>query len=104
MYIQKVIEENDKLLSARELELVQKTNDAYDKAVKAATKEFEYLQKLNPNIRPNSAQVKKILARVLDAFSDEMNILVEPIAKATRDSYEEGLKETSKIVEASKGG
>jgi len=101
--IQKVVEENDRILKEREQRLIQEINRIYDKAVSAATREFKYLESLNPNIKPSSAQVRKILSKTLSAFETEFKVLVEPIAEATRDSYEEGLRETGQIVGAAKG-
>jgi len=96
--IKKVVEENDRILKNREQELIQKINEVYDKAVRKATEEFKPLEKID--LMSINTQVKRILARTIKVFQDEMKTLVEPIAKATRESYEEGLRETGHILEA----
>jgi hypothetical protein len=95
---QKLIEENDSELKAREDELIQQVNGAYEKAVKEAVKEFTYLSKLNPNIKPSSAQVKKIVENVMDGFGKEFNKLAEPFRKELLLQYEKGLKEASLLL------
>jgi acyl-CoA reductase-like NAD-dependent aldehyde dehydrogenase len=101
--IGKLIEQNDDNLKVRENELINKVNIAYEKAIKEAFKEFKYLEKLNPNIKPSKEQVRKILKRTMAAFSEEMEKLIEPISKATQESYQEGLSETEQILKELKG-
>jgi len=97
--IKGLIEQNDQKLKQRESELITKVNEAYAKAIEAAREEFRYLEKLNPNVKPSDKQVKNILNRTMKVFKAEFDELVEPFQEAIRASYEEGLQETSQIVE-----
>jgi len=100
--IVKLIEKNDDKLKVREDKLIEQINTAYESAIKEAIKEFKYLEKLNANITPSRAQVANILKKTMTAFSEEMEKLVDPITKATQESYDEGLHETGQIVKAAK--
>jgi hypothetical protein len=93
-----LIEQNDVDLKAREDELIQKVDTAYEKAIKEAVKEFKYLEKLNPKVKPSSGQVRKIVERVIESFSQEFNELTEPFQKELVAQYAEGLKEASQLL------
>jgi DNA-directed RNA polymerase specialized sigma24 family protein len=93
-----LIEQNDIDLKKREDELIQKVNTAYEKAIKMAVVDFKYLEKLNPKIKPSSAQVRKIVERVIESFSQEFNELTEPFQKELVLQYTEGLKEASQLL------
>ena len=97
-----LIKQNDGKLKEREEVLITRINIAYEKAIKNAIKEFKELEQIDSKV--STAQVKKILERALNAFSEEMDRLVSPIAEATQDSYEEGLNETGQILKKLKGG
>jgi len=96
--LQNVIEQNDVDLKNREDALIQKVNHAYDNAVKEAIKEFQYLSKLNPDVKPSRAQVGKILDRTIGAFRGEFETLVDPFQKELVAQYEAGLREASQIL------
>jgi predicted transcriptional regulator len=102
--IVKLIEKNDDKLKVRENKLIEQINTTYERAIKEAIKEFKYLEKLNPNIKPSKAQVANILKKTMSAFSEEMEKLVDPITKTTQESYDEGLSETGQIVKAAREG
>jgi len=96
--IKGLIEQNDQKLKQRESELIGRINEAYSRAINAAMEEFRYLEKLNPDIQPSDAQVKKILDKTMKAFRKEFDVLVKPIQEATKESYLEGLEEASELV------
>jgi protoporphyrinogen oxidase len=98
--IVKLIEQNDDKLKVREDKLIERINLAYEKAIKEAIKEFKHLEKIDQ--KPSRVQVANILKKTMNAFSEEMEKLVDPITKATIESYDEGLNETGQIVKASR--
>ena len=102
--IRKVIENNDQAIRLREDALVDRVNRAYDRAIAAAIKEFKGLESISENKKVSSQEVKRILDKTLKAFRSEFEVLVSPIQKATLESYEEGLRETSEIVAELKTG
>ena len=93
-----LIEQNDEDLSKRETELIRNVNKAYKEAIMQAVKEFQYLAKINPLIKPSSEQVKKIVARVIESFSSEFNKLSEPFRKELLRQYEKGLVEAAQLL------
>ncbi len=96
--LRRIIESNDQKLKVREQKLIRDIDIAYEKAVKEAIKEFKYLEKLNPDVKPSNSQVKKILIKALNAFQEEYNSLIEPIKKAMEESYGDGLSEAGQIL------
>jgi len=101
--IQKVIEQDDQKLKLRENELINKINDAYDRAITAARKEFKALEAVSENKKVSSQEVKRILKKTMTVFKKEYDTLIEPIQKMTLECYEEGLEETGKILKELKG-
>jgi len=96
----KMIEQDDQKLKLRENELINKINDAYDRAITAARKEFKALEAVSENKKVSSQEVKRILEKTMTVFKKEYDILIAPIQKMTLECYEEGLEETGKILEA----
>jgi hypothetical protein len=96
--LQSVIEQNDIDLKNREDSLIQKVNHAYDEAVKEATSQFQYLLKLNPDVKPSNGQVKRILDRTIAEFRSKFEELVEPFQKELVAQYEAGLREASQVL------
>ena len=93
-----VIEQNDDDLKKREDLLIKKVNHAYAKGIEKMIKNFRYLMKLNPNIKPSSKQVAKILDTMIKEFNEEMAELVEPFQRELVKQYEEGLNEAGTIL------
>jgi hypothetical protein len=96
--VAKLIANNDAELKKREDILIQKVNRAYENAIKGAVRDFHYLMKLNPKIKPTFGQVAKILDNMITDFQEEMNTLVKPFQKELANQYEEGLREAGNLL------
>lgn len=101
-FLKELIEKNDIELKKKEDKLIQKSNQAYMRAVKEATKEFEKFTKLDSEMKISSKDVKHILERTIKAFRTEFETLVIPFQKELKESYEDALVESSILVAASK--
>jgi hypothetical protein len=98
--VKELIEQNDKVLTEHEEKLIKAINVAYQKALKACTKEFKELEGLDPGVKLGSQQVKEILAKAMTNFQDEYQVLIKPIREAMLKCYDEGLKEAGQFLES----
>lgn len=98
MEIKKLIEKNDEELKKREDILIRKVDAAYEEAIKQAKKEFLYLTKVNPDIKPSHEQVKKIIMRMIASFRGEFGKLVKPFQEELVRQYEDALTEAASIL------
>jgi membrane-associated HD superfamily phosphohydrolase len=96
--ILKLIKRNDEAIKQRENTLTDKVEEAYNRAIAAAIKEFKELENISENKKVSSQEVKRILDKTLKAFGEEFQLLVKPIQEATIESYEEGMSETGQIL------
>jgi len=96
--LKKLIGENDAKLTTLENQLVDEINEVYDAAIKAAIVKFKSLEKMPDSKKVSSDDVQHILNETMTAFSKRFNKLVNPIKEAMLVCYEQGLKETARIL------
>lgn len=95
-----LISQNDSKLKSTEDRLIHDIDKAYAKAIGGASKEFEELGRVNQGVKANSADVKKILDRMIASFMEEFGALDEPFKKELSGCYEDALEETSLLLAA----
>ncbi len=98
--LKQLISQNDTRLKKAEDKLTKQVDQIYNRAVVRATEEFKALEKLSPDAKVDSKEVRAIVQRAIKAYDEEFEKLVKPFEEEISKCYDESLEETSLLIGA----
>jgi hypothetical protein len=98
--LKQLVGQNDTRLKKAEDKLTKEVDQIYKRAVAKATEEFRALEKVSPDAKVDSKEVRAIIQRAMKAYDKEFEQLAGLFQAEITKCYDESLEETSLLIGA----